>query len=125
MDPILNEKPKTDLKTSDFDYDLPEERIAQTPIEPRDASRMMVLNRADGSIEHRHFRDLCDYLRPNDVLVVNDSKVIPARLYGCVEGREEAAIELFLLRQREIDVWETLVRPGKRARVGMKLVFGG
>ena len=125
MDPILNEKPKTDLKTSDFDYDLPEERIAQTPIEPRDASRMMVLNRADGSIEHRHFRDLCDYLRPNDVLVVNDSKVIPARLYGCVEGREEAAIELLLLRQREIDVWETLVRPGKRARVGMKLVFGG
>lgn len=125
MDPILNEKPKTDLKTSDFDYDLPEERIAQTPIEPRDASRMMVLNRADGSIEHRHFRDLCDYLRPNDVLVVNDSKVIPARLYGCVDGREEAAIELLLLRQREIDVWETLVRPGKRARVGMKLVFGG
>ena len=125
MDPIFNEKPKTDLKTSDFHYDLPEERIAQTPIEPRDASRMMVLNRADGSIAHRHFRDLCDYLRPNDVLVINDSKVIPARLYGHVAGREEAVIELLLLRQRELDVWETLVRPGKRARVGMELVFGG
>lgn len=123
-DPILNEKPKTDLKTSDFDYDLPEERIAQTPVEPRDTSRLMVLNRADNSISHRHFFDLCDYLRPNDVLVINDSKVIPARLYGCVAGRQDAQIELLLLRQRATDVWETLVRPGKRARVGMTLSFG-
>ena len=123
-EPILNEKPKTDLRTADFWYDLPQDRIAQHPAEPRDSSRLMVLNRADGSLTHRHFRDLCDYLRPGDVLVINDSKVIPARLYGNVEGREDAAVELLLLRQRELDLWETLVRPGKRARVGMKLVFG-
>ncbi len=122
---ILNEKPKTDLRTADFRYDLPPERIAQHPVEPRDSSRLMVLNRSDGSIAHRHFRDICDYLHPGDVLVINDSKVIPARLYGHVDGRPDAQIELLLLRQRELDVWETLVRPGKRARVGMRLVFGG
>ena len=122
--PIRNEKPKTDLKTSDFYYDLPQERIAQHPLEPRDSSRLMVLNRADGSVTHRHFYDLCDYLRPEDVLVINDSKVIPARLYGTPADRPDAPLELLLLRQRELDVWETLVRPGKRARVGMELVFG-
>lgn len=121
---IVNEKPKTDLRTADFYYDLPQDRIAQHPAEPRDSSRMMVLNRAAGSVEHRHFRDLCEYLRPEDVLVVNDSKVIPARLYGHVAGREDAPIELLLLRQRGTDLWETLVRPGKRARVGMELAFG-
>lgn len=122
--PIRNEKPKTDLRTADFYYDLPEDRIAQHPAEPRDSSRLMVLNRSDGSVTHRHFRDLCDYLRPEDVLVINDSKVIPARLYGTPAGRKDAPVELLLLRQRELDVWETLVRPGKRAKIGMELVFG-
>ena len=123
-EPIRNEKISTDLKTSDFYYDLPEERIAQHPVEPRDSSRLMVLDRQNGTIDHKHFSDVLDYLREGDVLVVNDSKVIPARLYGHVEGRPEATTELLLLRQRELDVWETLVKPGKRARVGMRLVFG-
>ena len=122
---IRNQQIKTDLCTSDFFYELPPERIAQHPMEERDHSRLMVLDRKSGSIEHRHFYDILDYLRPGDVLVINDSKVIPARLYGHVEGREEAAIELLLLRQRELDTRETLVKPGKRARVGMRLVFGG
>ena len=123
-EPIRNEKISTDLKTSDFYYDLPEERIAQHPVEPRDSSRLMVLDRENNTIEHKHFHDVLDYLQEGDVLVINDSKVIPARLYGHVEGRPEATIELLLLRQRELDVWETLVKPGKRARVGMRLVFG-
>ena len=121
---IVNEKPQTDLKTSDFFYDLPEELIAQHPMSQRDASRLMVLSRAEGSISHRHFSDIVDYLNPNDVLVINDSKVIPARLYGHVEGREEAKLELLLLCQHELNVWECLVKPGKRARVGMRAVFG-
>lgn len=121
---IINDKPETSLKTSDFYYDLPEERIAQTPVEPRDHSRLMCLDRATGEIEHKHFYDIVDKLNPGDVLVVNDSKVIPARLYGHVEGREEAGIELLLLRSRDLDTWETLVKPGKRARIGQKLVFG-
>ena len=122
---IVNELPETTLSTSDFYYDLPEERIAQHPMEQRDHSRMMVLDREAGTLSHQHFYDIIDYLRPDDVLVINDSKVIPARLYGHVEGREEAQIELLLLRQHDLDVWETLVKPGKRARIGMKLVFGG
>ena len=121
---IVNEKPQTELKTSDFFYDLPEELIAQHPMSQRDASRLMVLNRAEGSISHRHFSDIVEYLNPNDVLVINDSKVIPARLYGHVEGREEAKLELLLLRQHELNVWECLVKPGKRARIGMRAVFG-
>jgi len=121
---IQNIKPHTDLRTSDFFYELPERLIAQHPVEQRDTSRLMVLDRKSGSIEHRHFFDILDYLRPEDVLVINDSKVIPARLYGHVEGREEAGIELLLLRQRSLDTWETLVKPGKRARVGAKLCFG-
>ena len=123
-EPILNEKIKTDLQTSDFYYDLPEELIAQHPLAQRDSSRLMVLNREKGSVEHRHFFDVLDYLREGDVLVINDSKVIPARLYGHAEGRPEAKIELLLLRQRALDIWETLVKPGKRARVGARLVFG-
>lgn len=122
--PIQNERPQTDLRTSDFSYELPRELIAQHPIEPRDHSRMMVLDRATGEIRHAHFYNVIDELRPGDVLVVNDSKVIPARLYGHVEGREEATVELLLLRQRELDTWEVLVKPGKRARVGMRVVFG-
>ncbi len=121
---IVNELPPTTLKTADFYYDLPEELIAQHPLEQRDTSRMMVLDRASGEIQHRHFFDILEYLCPGDVLVINDSKVIPARIYGHVEGREEAQIELLLLRQRETDTWECLVKPGKRARIGMKLEFG-
>ena len=121
---IINEKAHTDLLTSDFYYDLPQELIAQTPLEPRDSSRLMVINRESGEITHKHFFDICDYLREGDTLVINDSKVIPARLYGHVEGREEAKIELLLLKNRGLDVWETLVKPGKRAKIGSKLVFG-
>lgn len=123
-DVILNQKPVTELKTSDFYYRLPEELIAQHPAEPRDSSRLMVLNRSAQTVSHRHFCDIMEYLQPDDVLVINDSKVIPARLYGHAEGREEAGIELLLLRQRDLDTWETLVKPGKRARVGMRMVFG-
>ncbi len=121
---IVNEKVKTDLKTSDFYYDLPQELIAQHPLEQRDTSRMMVLDRKAGTVTHRHFYDIVEYLNPNDVLVINDSKVIPARLYGHVADRPDAAIELLLLRQRALDTWETLVKPGKRARIGAKLTFG-
>ena len=124
QDVILNERIGTDLKTSDFAYDLPPELIAQHPTDRRDASRLMVIHRADGSVEHRHFYDITDYIAPEDVLVINDSKVIPARLYGHAEGREEARLELLLLRQHELDTWECLVKPGKRARIGARCVFG-
>ena len=121
---IRNDLAPTDLKTSDFYYDLPEERIAQHPMEKRDHSRLMVLNRAAHTVDHKHFYDILDYLREGDVLVINDSKVIPARLYGHAEGRPDAKIELLLLRQRDLDTWECLVKPGKRARLGAKMVFG-
>ena len=122
---IRNERAHTDLLTSDFYYDLPEELIAQHPSEVRDASRLMVLNREKNTVEHKIFRDIIDYLHTGDVLVINDSKVIPARLYGHVEGREDASIELLLLKHTELDSWETLVKPGKRAKIGSRLVFGG
>ena len=122
-DLMTNELPATDLRTADFDYDLPQELIAQHPTERRDASRLMVLDRKQHTIEHRHFSDLTDYLRPGDVLVVNDSKVIPARLYGHVKDRPEAAIELLLLRQRELDLWEVLVKPGKRLKPGAQIEY--
>ena len=122
--PIINARIATDLKTSDFYYDLPEKLIAQHPMEKRDTSRLLVLNRADHAREHKHFYDILDYIRPEDVLVINNSKVIPARLYGHAEGRPEAAIELLLLRQHELDTWECLVKPGKRARIGHRMVFG-
>ena len=122
---ITNERLKTELVTADFFYDLPEELIAQHPSAQRDASRLMVLDRESGTVDHKHFFDIIDYLRPDDVLVINDSKVIPARLYGHSEGREDAVLELLLLRQRELDTWETLVKPGKRAKVGSRAVFGG
>ena len=121
---IINEKAPTDLLTSDFYYDLPERLIAQHPADKRDHSRLMVINRADGSISHEHFYDVIDHINPEDVLVINDSKVIPARIYGHAQGREDASLELLLLRQRELDTWECLVKPGKRARVGMRSVFG-
>ena len=122
---IINEKKPTDLKTSDFYYDLPQRLIAQHPMEKRDTSRLMVIDRESGNVEHKHFYDIIDYLREGDVLVINDSKVIPARLYGHAEGREEALLELLLLRQHELDCWECLVKPGKRARIGSRAVFGG
>jgi len=121
---IINDKKPTDLKTADFYYDLPERLIAQHPCERRDGSRLMVLDRQAGSIAHRHFYDILDYLHEGDVLVINDSKVIPARQYGHAEGREEARLELLLLRQHALDTWETLVKPGKRARIGSRAVFG-
>ena len=122
---IINEKKPTDLKTSDFYYDLPERLIAQHPMEKRDSSRLMVIDRKSGEVSHKHFFDIIDYLNEGDVLVINDSKVIPARLYGHAEGREEALLELLLLRQHELDTWECLVKPGKRARIGSRSVFGG
>ena len=123
-DVIINKKPETELSTSDFYYELPEELIAQHPMEKRDGSRLMVLDRKTHKIEHKHFYDIIDYLNKGDTLVINDSRVIPARIYGHVEGREDADIELLLLRERELDTWECLVKPGKRARIGMRSVFG-
>ncbi len=125
MSLIVNEKKSTELKTSDFYYDLPQELIAQHPAEKRDNSSLMVIHRETGEIEHKKFYNIIDYLNPGDVLVVNDSKVIPARLYGHTEGREDATIELLLLKSCGLDTWETLVKPGKRAKIGSRLVFGG
>ncbi len=105
------------MRTSDFDYHLPPELIAQTPIEPRDHSRMMVLNRDKGTIEHRHFFDIVEYLRDGDVMVFNDSRVIPARLKGKRAG-SGGKVEMLLLRRREENVWEALVKPARRLHPG-------
>ena len=124
-DIIINAKPETDLSTSDFDYFLPEEQIAQHPAEPRDSSRLLCVDRESGEMSHKIFSDIIDHLHEGDTLVVNDSKVIPARIYGYRADRgEDARIELLLLRQRGTDLWECLVKPGKRAKVGMTSVFG-
>ena len=120
---IINDRVKTDLKTEDFFYDLPEELIAQTPSEERDGCRLMVLHR-DGRIEHKHFFDIIDYLHPEDMLVVNSSKVIPARLLGKTK-KTGSDMELLLLRRLDSGEWETLVRPGKRAKEGAVFDFGG
>lgn len=111
------------MKTHDFYYDLPKERIAQTPVEPRDHSRLLVMDRFTGKMEHRHFYDIVDYLRPGDLLVINDSRVLPARLYGYKEDTG-AHMELLLLEQKENMVWECLAKPGKKAKPGVKLIFG-
>ena len=111
------------MKTSDFYYDLPKELIAQDPLEDRSASRLMHLNKETGEYEHSHFRDILNYLKPGDCLVINDTKVIPARLYGSKEGTD-AAIEILLLKRRENDIWETLVKPGKKCKVGTVISFG-
>lgn len=108
---------------SDFYYDLPEELIAQTPVEPRNSSRLLKMNRETGELEHRHFYNLCDYLKKGDLLVVNDSRVLPARLYGVKEGTG-AAMEFLLLEQKGDKLWEILVRPGKKAKPGSRFVFG-
>lgn len=105
------------MNTNDFDYELPRELIAQTPAEPRDSSRLMVVSRSSGSIEHRRFRDLPEYLRPGDVLVFNDSRVIPARLHG-VRAGTQSKVELLLLHRIAPGVWRALVRPGRRMREG-------
>ena len=112
------------MKKSDFWFDLPQELIAQTPIEPRDHSRLFLLGRRDGSMGEAHFYDLPDLLEPGDLLVMNDSRVLPARLYGEKEG-SGGAIEFLLLEQKEKDQWEILVKPGRRAKPGTRFVFGG
>lgn len=111
------------MKTSDFYYDLPKELIAQDPLEDRSASRLMHLNKETGEYEHGHFRDILKYLKPGDCLVINNTKVIPARLYGSKVGTD-AAIEILLLKRRENDIWETLVKPGKKCKVGTVISFG-
>lgn len=111
------------MKTSDFYYDLPQELIAQDPLEDRSSSRLMVLDRQTGDVEHRHFTDILEYLHPGDCLVINNTKVIPARLFGVKEDTQ-AKIEVLLLKRKENDIWETLVKPGKKAKPGTKLVFG-
>lgn len=112
-----------ELKKSDFYFDLPRELIAQDPLEDRSASRLLVLDKETGEVSHHVFREIVDYLRPGDCLVLNDTKVIPARLLGEREGTG-AHVEVLLLKRREKDVWETLVKPGKKCRPGTKLVFG-
>lgn len=132
---IKNSLTKTDLTLADFSYELPQELIAQTPLYPRDSSRLLVVKR-DGTNEHRIFRDITDYLRPEDVLVINDTRVLPARIFGkrvyCAAAARSGDVtsgvgdvELLLLKQRELDTWECLAGPGKRAAVGDILEFGG
>ena len=111
------------MKTSDFDYELPQELIAQTPMEPRDHSRLLVYHRKDGSIEHRHFYDIIDYLTDKDALVINNTKVIPARLLGIKEDTG-VPVEVLLLRRQSTTDWEALVRPGRRLKPGTVCVFG-
>ncbi len=111
------------MKTSDFNFDLPEELIAQHPLEKRDTSRLMVLDKATGEIEHRHFYDVLDYLNAGDTLVLNNTRVLPARLIGEKEGTG-GKIEFLLLRRIEGDKWECLAKPGKRAKIGTVFTFG-
>lgn len=111
------------MKTKDFYYDLPEELIAQTPIEPRDHSRLLVLDKQTGQISHSHFYQILDFLKPGDCLIVNDSKVLPARLFGIKEDTG-ARVEFLLLNPKGGDVWEVLTGPGKRAKPGSRFAFG-
>lgn len=110
------------MKVKDFDYYLPEELIAQTPIEKRDESRLMVLDKKTKTIEHRHFKNILEYLEPGDVLVRNNTKVIPARLYG--QKETGAKVEFLLLNNIEKDIWECIVRPGNKLHIGTKVIFG-
>lgn len=111
------------MNTSDFFYELPQELIAQTPVEPRDSSRLMILNKQTGEVQHKIFHDLIDFLNPNDCLILNDTRVIPARIYG-VKKETGALVEFLLLKQRENNVWECLCKPGKRAKIGTWFTFG-
>ncbi len=112
-----------ELLKKDYWYDLPEELIAQDPLEQRDSSRLMVVNKETGEYEHKVFHDIVDYLNAGDCLVMNNTKVIPARLLGVKEDTG-AAVEILLLKRKEKDVWETIVRPGKKLRKGARVVFG-
>ena len=111
------------MDVKDFYFDLPEELIAQDPLKDRSSSRLLVLDRDTGEVQHRVFRDIVEYLRPGDCLVINDTKVIPARLFG-IKKDTGAKIEILLLKRRENDIWETLVRPGKKCRPGTVIEFG-
>ena len=111
------------MDVKDFDYDLPEELIAQDPLEDRSSSRLMVLDKKTGEVSHHVFKEIVKYLRPGDCLVLNNTKVIPARLFGVKEGTM-AKIEILLLKRRQNDVWETLVKPGKKAKPGTRIIFG-
>lgn len=111
------------MDVKDFDYYLPEKLIAQDPLEDRSSSRLMVLDKKTGEIQHKIFKDILDYLKPGDCLVLNNTKVIPARLFGVKEGTQ-AKIEILLLKRKENDIWETLVKPGKKAKSGTKIIFG-
>ena len=111
------------MKTSDFYYDLPQELIAQDPLEDRSSSRLLHLDKETGAIEHTDFKHILQYLQPGDCLVINDTKVIPARLYGH-KNETGAVIEILLLKRRENDIWECLVKPGKKARPGAEIIFG-
>jgi len=133
---IKNQLPETELRLSDFYYDLPEERIAQTPVYPRDSSRLMVIDRSKEENDHKHFYDILDYINPGDTLVVNETRVIPARIIGhrayrfdkdlgrAVKTDSTSPVELLLLKQIENDRWEALAGPGKRAKVGDVIEFG-
>lgn len=112
------------MKTSDFSYDLPQELIAQTPIEPRDSSRLMTLDKHTGETCHRHFYDIADLIQPGDCLILNDSRVLPARIYGVKEDTG-ARVEFLLLENKGNDTWEVLCKPGKRAKEGSRFAFGG
>lgn len=121
---MREESASTGWKKSDYYFDLPQELIAQDPLEDRSASRLLVLDKETGRVSHHVFREIIDYLEPGDCLVLNDTRVIPARLLGEREGTG-AHVEVLLLKRREKDVWETLVKPGKKCRPGTRLVFGG
>ena len=110
------------MKTEDFYYNLPEELIAQHPLKNRSDSRLMLLNKDNGEIEHKHFYDIINYLNPGDVLVLNNTKVMPARLFGHRENKDEK-IEVLLLKQKEDDIWECLTKPGKKTKIGSKIIF--
>ncbi|MBQ3899082.1 MAG: tRNA preQ1(34) S-adenosylmethionine ribosyltransferase-isomerase QueA [Lachnospiraceae bacterium] len=112
-----------ELKKSDFYFDLPQELIAQDPLEDRSSSRLLVVDKKTGKTEHKIFRDIVDYLNPGDCLVLNNTKVIPARLYG-ERAETGGAVEVLLLKRKENDVWETLVKPGKKCKPGQRLIFG-
>lgn len=110
------------MKTSDFYYDLPDELIAQTPLKERQKSRMMVLEKTTGEIKHEHFENIIEYINKGDTIVLNDTKVLPARLFGHRKDKEEM-IEVLLLKQREGDIWQTLVKPGKKLQIGTEIIF--
>ena len=111
------------MEVKDFYYDLPQELIAQDPLKDRSSSRLLVMQKDSGQLQHRHFCDILEYLKPQDCLVINNTKVIPARLFGEREGTQ-AKIEILLLKRKEKDLWETLVKPGKKARPGTRILFG-